>query len=420
MRRIRKLLSLIIVGLAFAVSPAIGQEQGQAKPDEQAVAVTTLPALSDLLPDRVAGVKATGEIKKVGRDDLAALVADEADAYKEYRIVSAFSREYGPARVDVFVSEDRFAAFGLFTYGSGKEKALLRDGTAFHKGNYFVRVVEASRQKGAALASLHVRLAREIAARIKTDGQEDARPPLLDSLPREFMLGESEQYFLGPASIEAYVEGGGDMIGFAGDAEAAMAEYRKVASDSAGTAARPGLKLIVVEYHTPPFATEALGRLNDYINSLPEQERDRIIVRREGNYIVQATNVEDREFAEQLMAAIEYPYTVKWLRDPLLPTNDPFRQRKAAEMLLSTFGILGVILMTVLVVGVGFGTVIFMKRRKQQQEIFSDAGGMLRLDLDPFEATLLGLPPKKQWPVVSGQWPVDGSNDSEQLPPADH
>jgi hypothetical protein len=64
-------------------------------------------------------------------------------------------------------------------------------------------------------------------------------------------------------------------------------------------------------------------------------------------------------------------------------------------MLLSTFGILGLILMTVLVVGISFGTVIFIKRRKQQQEIFSDAGGMLRLELDPFESNILGLPPRR-------------------------
>jgi hypothetical protein len=407
MHRIRKAFSLLIIGLVFAVLPVIGEEQEQAKPAEQTAGVADSRTLSDLLPDRLAGIKSRGEIKKFGRDDLAALVADKAAAYQEYRVISALSREYGPARVDVFVSEDRFAAFGLFTYVSGAEGAksaprdiggggaALGDGTVFYKGNYFVRVSDASRRKGAARTHLHERMAGELAAAIKPDEQADARPPLLDSLPREFMLGESEQYFLGPASIGAYVEGGGDMIGFAGDAEAAMARYQKVSADSKEAAARPALKLIVVEYHTPPFATEALDRLNDYINSLPEQQRDRIIVRREGNYIVQATSFEDREFAEQLVAGIKYPYTVKWLRDPLLPTNDPFRQRKAAEMLLSTFGILGLILMTVLVVGISFGTVIFIKRRKQQQEIFSDAGGMLRLELDPFESNILGLPPRR-------------------------
>src|SRR2546430_11555794 len=45
----------------------------------------------------------------------------------------------------------------------------------------------------------------------------------------------------------------------------------------------------------------------------------------------------------------------------------------------------GLILLTVLVVGTVFGTTIFLKRRKQQGEVFSDAGGMLRLDIDRSE-----------------------------------
>ncbi|HET9530899.1 MAG TPA: DUF6599 family protein, partial [Blastocatellia bacterium] len=311
--------------------------------------------------------------------------ADKAPVYQEYRVVSALSRQYGSARVDVFVSEDRFAAFGLYSYVTGAEGALLDRSTVFHKGNYFVRVNDARSRNVA-------RMARDLEAAIRYESGEDPRPPLLNSLPREFMAARSERYFLGPDSISAFLEDGRDMIGFAGDAEAVMAEYRKGESSPG----EPGaLKLVIVEYHTPAFATEALGRVNVYINSLPEQGRDRIIVKREGNYIVQAVNVEDRGFAEQVVNAIEYPYTVKWLRDPLLPTNDPFRQRKAAEMLLSTFGILGLLLMTVLVAGGTFGTVIFLKRRKRQQEIFSDAGGMLRLELDPFETTMLGLPPKR-------------------------
>jgi hypothetical protein len=64
-------------------------------------------------------------------------------------------------------------------------------------------------------------------------------------------------------------------------------------------------------------------------------------------------------------------------------------------MLLSTFGLLGLMIVAVLVGGAAFGTTIFLKRRKRQRQIFSDAGGMLRLELDPFESRLLGLPPKR-------------------------
>ena len=155
------------------------------------------------------------------------------------------------------------------------------------------------------------------------------------------------------------------------------------------------MKLLIVECHTPQFATDAMERVSNYVASLPEAEQQQIILKRTGNYVIEALNVRNRDFAEGLINSVQYPYTVKWLRNPLWPTNDPFRMEKTANMLLSTFGLLGLILLTVLVVGSVFGATIFLKRRRQQGEVFSDAGGMLRLDIDPFESVLLGLPPKR-------------------------
>jgi hypothetical protein len=139
-----------------------------------------------------------------------------------------------------------------------------------------------------------------------------------------------------------------------------------------------------------------MKRATAFISSLPENEQQQIILKRVGNYIVEAVNVRDRELGEGLINSVEYPYTVKWLRNPLWPTNDPFRVQKAAEMLVSTFGLLGLIIATVLTVGTVFGTTIFLKRRKRQQEVFSDAGGMLRLDIDQLETAMLGLPPGRE------------------------
>src|SRR6185503_16347149 len=118
-----------------------------------------------------------------------------------------------------------------------------------------------------------------------------------------------------------------------------------------------------------------------FVNSLSEAEQSRIIVKREGNYLIEAVNFQDRDSAQALVDTIKYPYGVKWLHDPRRPPRDPLRVQKAAMMLISTFTLLGLLLVTVLVLGVIFGTTIFLKRRKRQEETFSDAGGMLRLEL---------------------------------------
>ncbi|HKQ07784.1 MAG TPA: hypothetical protein VJ464_21840 [Blastocatellia bacterium] len=155
------------------------------------------------------------------------------------------------------------------------------------------------------------------------------------------------------------------------------------------------MKLIIIEYHTPQFAYDAINRANEFVNSLPEAEQQHIIIKREGNYIVEAVSFNDRNAAQAIVDAVQYPYGVQWLHHPSIPSPDPFRAQKAAQMLLSTFSLLGVLLGSVLVAGCIFGTTMFLKRRKHMQAAFSDAGQMLRLEIDPFEKTILGLPPKR-------------------------
>jgi hypothetical protein len=236
-------------------------------------------------------------------------------------------------------------------------------------------------------------------------------------LPSASLVPESRQYFLGSESLNTSVEHGREMFEFVGDTEAVMGQYPqgeisngpvsqarasdqatvnvRSAQGSAPSSPDSSLKLLIVECHTPQFATDAMERVTSYVSSLPEFEQQQIVLKRTGNYVIEALNVRNREVAEGLINSVQYPYTVKWLRNPLWPANDPFRMEKAANMLLSTFGLLGLILVTVLAVGSIVGTTIFLKRRKQQREVFSDAGGMLRLDIDQFESVLLGLPPKR-------------------------
>lgn len=410
-----------VVLLTLLAPLAIRGEQPTAA--SPVIAVPPALPLSELLPGRLAGFAATGEVTPVDGERVADLVSDQAKAFQEYRILAIASRQYGNLRVDVFQTRNQFAAFGLFTYVSGQERgaeenigwggALVAGTAVFWKGSYFIRVAAnepARARRGAAVA-----LARALANEIDLRGEAELRPPLLESLPALQMIPGSERYFLGPESLGEYVERGREMFVFPGDAEAVLAEYNQGApadpldqdaairaADASSDAASAGisesqapLKLVIIEYHTPQFATDAFMSLSRFVESLPEEDRNQILFQREGNYIVKCVNVRNRELARALMGSIQYPYTVKWLRNPLWPTDDPFRMEKTAQMLLSTFGLLGLILLTVLLFGSAFGATIFLKRRKRQQEVFSDAGGMLRLEIDPFESTLLGLPPKK-------------------------
>jgi hypothetical protein len=394
--------------------------KAQAPPDKQAGAPSVTPlaasAIERLLPDSLAGFKATGPTNLVSPDKLSEVVADKAEVYREYLVVSAASREYAGARVDIFETKNQFAAFGLFTYNTGKLAnnpaaeelgsggARVDGSVVFWKGNIFVRVSSAGQKSARGDSRTHEALARAVSDSIAPTSAAVSRPPLLDSLPAKSRVPGSEVYFLGYESLNSYAEHGRDIFEFAGDTEAVIGEYAQPMSSGAATLpainsvttpTASNMKLVIVEYHTPQFATDAMTRAEGYVSTLPEEERNRLIIKRTGNYIVAALDVRDRDLAESLIGSIDYPYTVKWLRNPLWPTNDPFRAQKAAEMLLSTFGLLGLILLTVLTGGAVFGTTIFLKRRKRQQEIFSDAGGMLRLDIDQFESAMLGLPPPR-------------------------
>lgn len=385
------------------------------KAGAEVVQLASTSQLMSLLPDSLAGLRATTDLKQVGRDNLSDLVQDKAPFYREYYVTAAVSREYGRVRVDVFETQHQLAAFGLFTFnaGAGKENSVevdvgsggsrLNGELIFYKGRFFVRISDSAQNITRGGRPAFEAVARALANEITPANTAVTRAALLDSLPASAMVADSQRYFLGPESLNSYVEHARDMFDFAGDTEAVAAEYNQPGAMSATAASAAGLaaassqmlKIAIVEYHTPQFATDAMTRATEYLSSLPENEQQQIILKRVGNYVVEAVNVRDRAMAESLVNSVQYPYTVKWLRNPLWPTNDPFRVQKAAQMLVSTFGLLGLILGTVLVVGSVFGTTIFLKRRKRQQEVFSDAGGMLRLDINQLETAMLGLPPHR-------------------------
>ena len=394
----------------FAASLSVHAQPPNAG-NQPVIAVTTERPLAELLPDKLAGVKATGDIKQFNADNLAELVGDEATIYREYYVRRAAARQYGVFLVEVFESSHPFGAYGLFTFHGPLIQMPKTSYIATYRANYWVRVMptDGKSYNSQSLSAKPIdfipeKLMGAVAQKLP-ELKLDHRPVILHSLPELPSASSHPSYFLGPESLNLAVPGTRDLYAFNGDAEAVVAEYKinKPAEDVNNqtanlkkiSGAAPPMKLVIIEYHTPQFAYDAINRANEFINSLPEAEQQHIIVKREGNYIVEAVSFSDRNAAQAIVDAVQYPYGVQWLHHPSIPSPDPFRAQKAAQMLLSTFSLLGVLLGSVLVAGCIFGTTMFLKRRKHMQAAFSDAGQMLRLEIDPFEKTILGLPPKR-------------------------
>ena len=406
MQRQQRFFSLAAIACLIVLPFSAHAQPAAANGNPSVIAVTTERPLSDLLPDNLAGLKAAGSVKQVSADNLAELVGDQATVYREYYVTRAASRQYGTVRADIFASTHPFGGFGLLTFYGGNSAAASdaigagsvhsRDGLVFWKNNYFVRLTAANGQTRRAPLGSYTALARAIAGEIPARKPED-RPVLFRSLPDSSRRAASPLYFLGPESLNTVVAGSRDLYAFHGDAEAVVVDYDLTPDSVPGRRAPVSapMKLVIIEYHTPQFAYDAINRADEFVNALPEAERQRLIIKREGNYIIEAVNFDDRNAAQAIVDAVQYPYGVQWLHHPSIPSPDPFRGQKAAQMLLSTFGLLGILIGSVLVVGGVVGTTMFLKRRKRMQAAFSDAGQMLRLELDPFESAILGLPPKR-------------------------
>jgi hypothetical protein len=165
-----------------------------------------------------------------------------------------------------------------------------------------------------------------------------------------------------------------DALNFSGGAEAVTATY-----DNA--------RLVIVEHTTPQLASDDDARINAKINELKLSGQPvPTAYRRVGNYAVFVFDAPDEATATQLIDKISYEQTVQWLGN-----NPHWFERAEREYRQTTAGVIlsaikgtGLALLICLGIGGIFGSIIFRRRRAQaaMTEAYSDAGGMLRLNLD--------------------------------------
>lgn len=166
----------------------------------------------------------------------------------------------------------------------------------------------------------------------------------------------------------------------------------------AATAKYEGGRLVIVEFPTPQHSVEADASINERIAQLRSAGQPApSAYKRVGNYSVFVFDAPDSASAEKLISGVKYEKNVRWLG------RNPHAEEIVTRHVTSTMGnvIFATLITTGLAVliclGVGgvIGGVVFLRRRAQQteQETYSDAGGMLRLNLEDLNTS--SVPPSR-------------------------
>ena len=159
-----------------------------------------------------------------------------------------------------------------------------------------------------------------------------------------------------------------------GDADAALATYGPS-------------KVLIIEFHTPQLAADNDRQIIARIQELWKLGQPApTAYRRVGNYSVFVFDAPDEQTAKQLIGQVKYEQVVQWLGD-----NPNILKESEKRYVNTTLGVLVAVLKAsgyaaLLCLGIGglIGGLLFSYRRAQQKDVtaFSDAGGMLRLNLD--------------------------------------
>ncbi len=147
------------------------------------------------------------------------------------------------------------------------------------------------------------------------------------------------------------------------------------------------IKLLLVEFNTPQLAGDNDRKVTSKLQELRKQNQPVPgSYRRVGNYGVFVFNAPNEQVSNELIDRIQYEQVVQWLGENPYWLKEA--QRRYTE---TTLGVLVAVvkasgLTLVVCFGLGglLGGLLFARRRAHQatNEAFSDAGGMLRLNLD--------------------------------------
>jgi hypothetical protein len=162
-------------------------------------------------------------------------------------------------------------------------------------------------------------------------------------------------------------------------------------STEAVAAKYEGGQLVIIEFPTPQHSVDADAAINGRIAQLRAAGQPApSSYKRVGNYSVFVFGAPDAAAAEKLISGVKYEKDVRWLG------RNPHAEEIAVRAYTSTMG--GVILTTLITTGLAIllclgvggavGAAVFLHRRARNaaQEIYTDAGGMVRLNIEDLNA----------------------------------
>ena len=340
-----------------------------------------------LLPDKIGSFTAIGSVGQLPNT-----VEDEG-----YKIISVLTRTYRNAKgqtiaVNLYQTASDNAAYSLLqkSYHLGitkfpdtdeKDLSFATKGKSwvghqskkrvaeFFQGSVYVRLFTTADYQ--ALIELGEKLAETL------DKGEGEIPSLVKHLPEGEKEQENAQYALTPEALKSGYAGNQpvlEAISFAGGTEVVSATYRSGA-------------IVIAEFATPQAATANDAAIQAKIKELQAANQNvPTAYKRVGNYGVFVFDAPDAATAQQLIGQVKYEKTVQWLGEN---PNILIRAQKryvaiASGVFFSVIKASGIAVLLALGLGGTIGALVFRRRRAQDltASAYSDAGGMLRLNLD--------------------------------------
>lgn len=355
--------------LLLIVMPALGSE---AHPFSE-------ESLAKGLPDRIGSEwRAHTPSRKLNADQI--LETQNPKILLEYGLQSFTDRSYTNRKDKLVVEcyEMRYVsgAYGLWTF---HRQTLPDREKEFFNGRYLIRVSASS-----------LAIAETVMAQIqdKLPSTLSDSPLLPTYLPDQNKIAASEKYIVGAEAVSqiSSISDLREVIDFTGGTHAVVADY----NNGGGK-----MSVILIEFQSPQFATDGLVKIQQHFNALSPEKQKKRVLRRVGNYAVEAVNVSDSKAAEELIGQIKYMARVHWEGKgissipPQFRPPDPVSLQEAVQtgqFIVAAFYWIGILILSAILTGVFAGGAFFYWRRSQRRKLgladtFSDAGGMIRLNL---------------------------------------